>query len=72
MSSEPFVEIEAAAAFLGVKVSWLYEQVRLERLPSHKVGKFRRFRLSELEHWVTGNGKGDLLRTPQKAEANHV
>lgn len=53
VSAERFVGIEEAAAFLGVKVSYLYELVRLGRAPSYKVGKFRRFRISELEVWVT-------------------
>ncbi len=52
---ERFVAIQDAAEFLGVKISWIYEQVRLNRMPSHKVGHFRRFRLSELEEWVRGS-----------------
>ncbi len=52
---ERFVAIQGAAEFLAVKISWIYEQVRLNRLPSHKVGHFRRFRLSELEEWVRGS-----------------
>ena len=60
--SEPFVDIATAAQFLAVKKSWLYEQVRLNRVPSYKVGPFRRFSISELEHWVAtgrnGNGNG--------------
>ena len=51
---EPFVAIQEAADFLGVKISWIYEQAWLNRMPSHKVGHFRRFRLSELEAWVRG------------------
>ncbi len=74
MSTEPFVGIEEAAAFTGLKVSYLYDLVRLGKAPSYKVGKFRRFRLSELEAWVKGNanGKGDLLPAPQEAKANHA
>ncbi len=49
---EALIGIEAAARFLDVKVSWLYEQVRLGRVPSYRVGKFRRFRISELEAWL--------------------
>ena len=49
---EPFVNIAEAAEFLSVKVSWVYEQVRLNKLPSYKVGAFRRFRLSELDAWA--------------------
>jgi excisionase family DNA binding protein len=59
---EPFVRIQEAAAFLGVKVSWLYEQVRLNKVPSYKVGAFRRFKLTELDAWAKGNGNhADLL-----------
>lgn len=62
MSAEPFVAIEEAARFLGVKVSWLYEQVRhpASKVPSYKVGAFRRFKLSELDSWARGT-----LRTEQ-------
>lgn len=49
---EGLIGIEEAASFLAVKVSWLYEQVRLQRVPSYRVGKFRRFRVSELEAWL--------------------
>ncbi len=60
---EPFVAIEEAAEFLGVKVSWIYEQVRLNRMPSHKVGHFRRFKLSELDEWARGaQREGDASR----------
>jgi excisionase family DNA binding protein len=52
---EPFVDILAVAAYLSVKISWVYEQVRLDRMPSSKVGHRRRFRLSELEAWVRGS-----------------
>ena len=49
---EPFVGIKEAAEFLDVKVSWVYEQVRLGKLPSYKIGAFRRFKLSELDAWA--------------------
>jgi excisionase family DNA binding protein len=59
---EPFVDILAAATYLNVKISWVYEQVRLDRMPSYKVGHRRRFRLSELEAWVRGSrGASDPL-----------
>lgn len=55
---EPLIGIEAAARFLDVKVSWLYEQVRLGRVPSYRVGKFRRFRMGELESWLRARHDG--------------
>ena len=59
---EPFVKIEDAAQFLGVKVSWIYEQVRLDRMPSHKVGHFRRFKLSELDAWARARQTDDAAQ----------
>jgi excisionase family DNA binding protein len=55
---EPFVDLEAASAFLGVKPTWTYEAVRLGRIPSYKVGKFRRFRISELAAWAENHHEG--------------
>jgi excisionase family DNA binding protein len=65
---EPFVDIESAATFLGVKVSYLYEECRLGRIPSYKLGKFRRFRLTELETWAAArreDGRPDPLGARQ-------
>ena len=53
---EGLVGIEKASTFLDVKTSWLYEQVRLGKVPSYKVGKFRKFRVSELEAWLQKDG----------------
>ncbi len=71
MAPEGLVDIQQAARFLHVKVSWLYEQVRLDRVPSYKLGGFRRFRLSELEAWVRGNGKPDRLVPDQEGNCKH-
>lgn len=60
LGAEPYVDLDTAAAFLAFKPSQVYELVRLGKLPSHKAGKFRRFRLSELEMWMQNgrdNGK---------------
>ncbi len=72
MSAEPFVGIEEAAKFLAVKVSYLYEQCRLGKVPSYKVGAFRRFKLSELDAWARGGKNGDLLPPQQEAASKSV
>ena len=63
-NNEGLIGIEEAAGFLCVKVSWLYEQVRLGRVPSYRVGKFRRFRMSELEAWLQER-RGILVASSQ-------
>ena len=50
--AESLVNIVEAADHLSVKVSWLYEMCRLKKVPSYKIGAFRRFKVSELEAWL--------------------
>ncbi len=67
---EPFVGIQEAAAFLNLKVSYVYEQVRLNRLPSYKIGNFRRFRISELDAWARARrADGEALQGRNAAAA---
>ncbi|MBV9214370.1 MAG: helix-turn-helix domain-containing protein [Actinobacteria bacterium] len=49
---EPLVDVKAAAHFLGVPVSWVYAAAGEGRIPRHFVGRYLRFRLSELEEWL--------------------
>jgi excisionase family DNA binding protein len=51
-SVEPYVPIEEAARFLAVPLSWLYDAASKGKVPSRKIGKYRRFRLSELDAWT--------------------
>lgn len=54
---DKWVSIEQAANYLGVSVvtirSWLREK---RGIPAVKIGKQWKFRLSDLEKWVTSGG----------------
>lgn len=50
-TTEPYVTIREVAAHLGMSVSWV-EKAVVRGLPSHKLGRARRFRLSEVEQWL--------------------
>ncbi len=65
---EHLIGIEDAARHLAVKVSWLYEQVRLGKVPSYRIGKFRRFRASELEEWLQARRDGPKDGKPLNKE----
>jgi predicted DNA-binding transcriptional regulator AlpA len=51
-STEPFVGIEEAAAFLGVTKRWLYNKQVALRIPRAKIAGRCRYRLSELSAWA--------------------
>lgn len=65
---EKLIGIEEAAEYLAVRVSFLYEQCRLGKIPSYRVGKFRRFRLSELESWLSERKDGPDGSGPLEGE----
>jgi PTS system nitrogen regulatory IIA component len=70
VSAERLVPIEQAAEFLGVPTSWLYDQAARGKVPSYKVGKYRRFRVSELEAWISTRREGDPLVTSHGGDGN--
>ncbi len=50
-SDEPFFDVRGLAEYLRVDESWIYQQVHLRKIPFYKLGKYVRFRKSEIEEW---------------------
>lgn len=48
---EPFFDVTALAEYLHIDESWIYQQVHLRKIPFYKLGKYVRFRKSEIEQW---------------------
>lgn len=52
---DEILDIPATAEFLKVKVRWIRLQVTLNQIPYHKVGRYVRFKKSELERYLHQN-----------------
>jgi len=52
MSAERYVSAAEISAYLGVKQSTIYKWVHLKKIPSHKVGRLLKFRISEVDKWI--------------------
>ena len=52
--AERLLSVVEAAELLNVPPSWIYSASEAGRLPGYKVGKYRRFKLSELAAWLEG------------------
>ena len=50
---EPLLSAEEAADHLRIHVKTLQKLAREQRVPCVRMGKYWRFRLSSLDHWVT-------------------
>ena len=49
---EPLLEAEEVAKILGVDVGYIYSQARAKKIPSIKLGKYRKFSPSQLKKWL--------------------
>ncbi|MFB3818194.1 MAG: helix-turn-helix domain-containing protein [Candidatus Methylomirabilales bacterium] len=47
-----WLNVDEAAALIGVKKSWLYERTRTNSVPHLKIGKYLRFDRDELTAWL--------------------
>jgi excisionase family DNA binding protein len=49
---EPLLEAKKVAEILGVDVGYVYSQARAKKMPSIKLGKYRKFVPSHLQKWL--------------------
>lgn len=58
MVTEPerWLSVEEIAKHLGVSKETIYRWVEKGKIPSHKVGRQWKFKISEVDQWVTTGG----------------
>lgn len=56
---DPLLTVDEIATYLNVKKSWVYEHVGKRSIPCKRIGKYLRFRISEVESAIA-QGTGSL------------
>ena len=56
MTNEPWVSVEDLAKHLGVAKDSVYRWIDHKGLPTHKIGRLWKFKLSEEDDWVRDGG----------------
>jgi excisionase family DNA binding protein len=56
MAEEQWVSVDRVAAHLGVTRDSIYRWIEQKGFPAHRVGRLLRFKLSEVDQWVTTGG----------------
>ena len=49
---EPLLTVQDVARRLNVPVSWVYAHAESKELPSLKIGRYRRFRVVDLDEYL--------------------
>ena len=61
--TDKYISIDEAAEYLGIKTvtlrGWIKD--RKKEIPAHRIGKFWKFKYSELADWAYANGEAMLM-----------
>jgi excisionase family DNA binding protein len=59
MKTEPWVTAIEVAQHLGIVKDTVYRWRERKGLPAHRVGRLRKFQLTEVDEWVRAGGADD-------------
>lgn len=62
MSCERLSTPDEIADYLSVSSAWVQEQARSGDIPAIKLGRYWRFRMSEIEAWLTARSSATYKR----------
>jgi excisionase family DNA binding protein len=68
--SERLLNAAEVADFLAVKESWVREATRDGRLPHLRLGRYRRYRLEDIERWLSDQQAGGRLAFSRPKSVN--
>ena len=54
--AERWLSVEEIAKHLGVSKETIYRWVEKKKIPAHKLGRQWKFKVSEVDKWVTSGG----------------
>lgn len=53
--TERWLSVKEIAAHLGVSKETIYNWIEEKTIPAHKIGRFWKFKASEVDEWVTSS-----------------
>jgi excisionase family DNA binding protein len=62
MEAEKLDDVKETAAWTGLPASWWYAAVAAQRVPFYKIGKYVKFRRSEVQAWLEQQRQGPKAR----------
>ena len=53
-------DVDGLSRYLKVSKTWIYERTHLNEIPHYKLGRFPRFRRSEIDKWLNSKRKAGI------------
>ena len=51
--NDRYLSVAEICTYLGIKKDTVYKWISEKKLPAHRVGKLWKFKISEVDEWVT-------------------
>ena len=67
MKPEAWVSLSEIAEHLQVSTDTIHRWIRAKKIPVHRVGRFWRFQLSEIDEWVRAGKADGRVETEEEA-----
>ena len=64
--SERWLSVEEIAEHLGVSKDSIYAWINKKRMPAHRIGRFWKFKVDEVDEWVRSGGAADTENSEKK------
>jgi excisionase family DNA binding protein len=65
---ERWLSVEEIAAHLGVNRDTIYKWIERKQMPAHKLGKLWKFKVSEIDAWITAGKAAEQTEPESDAE----
>ena len=62
----PLLSVEDVSAMLGMGTDWIYAQVRADRIPYVRLGRYVRFRAESIDQWICELERGATMNGDTK------
>ena len=70
VTAEPWLSVEEISRHLGISKETIYRWLERQKIPAHRIGKLWKFKVSEVDGWVTSGGAGGFVANQQDLGAD--
>jgi excisionase family DNA binding protein len=68
MIPDPWMSVAQVAEYIGVSQEIIYRWIKERNMPAHRIGKFWKFRVAEVDGWILGGSQNKRMQSqPESA-----
>ncbi len=60
--NDRWLSVDEIGNYLGIKRDTVYKWIAEKEMPAHRVGRFWKFKIDEVDNWVRGGYAGNSTR----------